>query len=83
MRTLGYSRITIQPPDTNIAMLDEHFPTHGNWQGLSLGNVTVVCLAYILSEGDHRLNSVRGWAVGLLLPLSLHHACNPGKVPVL
>lgn len=39
--------------------LDQHFPTHGNWQGLSLGEVAVVWLAYVLSEGNHRLNSVR------------------------
>ena len=44
------------------ALLDKHFPTHGNWQGLSLGQIVVVWLAYILSEGDHRLNSVQGWA---------------------
>ena len=44
------------------ALLDKHFPTHGNWQGLSLGQLVVVWLAYILSEGDHRLNSVQGWA---------------------
>ena len=53
------------------ALLDEHFPTHGNWQGLSFGNVAVGWLAYILSEGDHRLNSVRGWAVGLLMTLEI------------
>ena len=44
------------------ALLDKHFPTHGKWQGLSLGQIMVVWLAYILSEGDHRLNSVQGWA---------------------
>jgi transposase len=49
--------------------LDQHFPTHGNWQGLSLGEVAVVWLAYLLSEGDHRLNSVQGWAAGLLMTL--------------
>jgi len=27
----------------------------------------VVWLAYILSEGDHRLNSVQGWAAGILM----------------
>jgi transposase len=52
-------------------LLDKHFPTHGNWQGLSLGQVAVVWLAYILSEGDHRLNSVRGWAAGLLMTLTV------------
>jgi hypothetical protein len=31
----------------------------------------VVWLAYILSEGDHRLNSVQGWAAGLLMTLRI------------
>ena len=53
------------------ALLDKHFPTHGNWHGLSLGQVVVVWLAYILSEGDHRLSSVQGWAAGLLMTLDL------------
>ena len=53
------------------ALLDEYFPTHGNWQGLSLGTVAVGWLAYILSEGDHRLNSVQGWAAGLLMTLAI------------
>jgi len=41
-------RMGLQP------LLDEHFPTHGNWVGLSLGWVTVVWLTHILSEADHR-----------------------------
>ena len=53
------------------ALLDKHFPTHGNWQGLSLGQLVVVWLAYILSEGDHRLNSVQGWAAGRLMTLDI------------
>ena len=53
------------------ALLDKHFPTHGNWHGLSLGTVAVGWLAYILSEGDHRLNSVQGWAAGLLMTLAI------------
>jgi transposase len=43
-------------------LLDEHFKVHGNWQGLSLGWTSVVWLAHILSEGDHRLNQVEPWA---------------------
>ena len=43
-------------------LLDRHFPTHGNWQGLSLGTVSVVWLSHILSEGDHWLNHVEPWA---------------------
>lgn len=42
-------------------LLDENFPTHGNWQGLSLGNVAVVWLCHILSQADHCLNHVQGW----------------------
>lgn len=42
-------------------LLDEHFPTHGNWQGVSLGNVAVVWLSHILSQADHRLNRVQSW----------------------
>nr|WP_200283176.1 hypothetical protein [Rhabdochromatium marinum] len=53
-----------------VSLLDKHFPTHGNWQGLSLGRV-VVWLAYILSEGDHRLNAVQGWVAGLMMTLRL------------
>jgi transposase len=43
------------------ALLDEHFPMHGNWQGVSLGNVTVVWLSHILSQADHHLNHVQPW----------------------
>lgn len=43
-------------------LLDESFPTHGNWQGLSLGWTATIWLAHILSEGDHRLNHVQAWA---------------------
>ncbi len=53
------------------ALLNKHFPMHGNWRGLSFGETVVVWLAYILSEGDHRLNSVQGWAAGILMTLSI------------
>jgi len=43
-------------------LVDEHFKPHGNWQGLSPGEVMSGWLAYILSEGDHRLNQVEAWA---------------------
>lgn len=54
-------------------LLDQHFPTHGNWQGLSLGTVSQVWLAYILSEGDHRMSPVQQWAEEheVLLEMSL------------
>jgi transposase len=50
------ARMGVQP------LLDTHFPTHGNWQGLSLGWVTVLWLTHILSQADHRLNHVEPWA---------------------
>src|SRR5438093_2768922 len=43
------------------ALLDVYFPTHGHWQGLSLGWVSVIWLSSILSEGDHRLSHVEPW----------------------
>jgi len=50
------ARMGVQP------LLDLHFPMHGNWQGLSLGWVTVIWLTHILSQADHRLNHVEPWA---------------------
>ena len=50
------ARMGVQP------LLDTHFPMHGNWQGLSLGWVTVIWLAHILSQADHRLSHVEPWA---------------------
>ncbi|MEH1803307.1 MAG: hypothetical protein V7L13_29925 [Nostoc sp.] len=43
-------------------LLDKHFPTHGNWQGESLGQIAVIWLTHILSQADHRLNHVQTWA---------------------
>ena len=51
-------------------VIDEHFQTHGNWQGLSIGQVTVGWLSYILSEGDHRMNQVEAWAEKMPVTLS-------------
>ena len=42
-------------------VLDAHFPTHGNWQGLTFGRVTTIWLSSILSRGDHRLVHVEPW----------------------
>src|SRR2546430_2401568 len=44
------------------SLLDRFFPTHGNWQGLSLGEVVEVWLSHILWEGDHWLSHVEPWA---------------------
>lgn len=37
-------------------LINEHFPAHGNWQGLRPGEMLTGWLAHILSEADHRLN---------------------------
>lgn len=58
-------RMGIQP------LLDKHFMTHGNWQGISLGWVAVVWLSYILSQADHRLSHVQSWAENRLETLSI------------
>ncbi len=42
-------------------LLDTHFPTHGNWEGLSLGWLATIWLVHILSRADHRLNRVQEW----------------------
>jgi len=42
-------------------LLDKHFPTNGNGSGLSLGEVRVVWLTFILSESNHRLSHVEPW----------------------
>ncbi len=58
-------RMGVQP------LLDKHFPTHGNWQGLSLGWVASIWLGHILSQADHRLSYVQPWAEKRLSTLSI------------
>ena len=44
-------------------ILDRHFPTGHRWQGdLTFGEVACVWLAFITSQGDHRLCAVQPWA---------------------
>ena len=40
---------------------ERYYRPHGNWQGCSVGQAVVVWLAYVLSEGDHRLSHVQEW----------------------
>src|SRR5262245_3074841 len=48
-------------------LLDSHFPTAHRWKGeLTLGEVVCVWLAYITSQGDHRLCAVQGWVAANL-----------------
>ncbi len=50
-------------------LFDNHFPTHGNWQGLSLGWVSTVWLSSIVSRGDHRMVHVEPWVAQRLWTL--------------
>jgi transposase len=50
-------------------LLDEHIPTNGNREGVSLGQMVVGWLAFILSEANHRLSHVEPWAAQRLATL--------------
>lgn len=43
-------------------IINDIVPRHGNREGLSLGELIVSWLAFILSESDHRLSYVEPWA---------------------
>lgn len=43
-------------------ILDEVITAHGNWEGLTIGEVVTGWLGFILTSGDHRLNQVEAWA---------------------
>ena len=51
-------------------LLDRHFAPHGNRQGISLGALATLWLTHMLSEADHRMSHVRGWAKQRLATLS-------------
>ncbi len=57
------------------SLLNNHFPTHGNWGGMSLGDVACVWLTHILSEADHCLDHVRSWSSQRII--SLQGLVNP------
>ena len=52
-------------------LFDTHFPTHGNWTGLSLGWVSTIWLSSILSRGDHRMVHVEPWVAKRLWMLGV------------
>src|ERR1700732_3694994 len=55
----------------NVAeILDRHFPTSHLWKGeLTFGEVACVWIAFITSQGDHRLCPLQTWAQDNLHPL--------------
>ncbi len=44
-----------------IDIFNEYYEQHGNWEGLAIGYILAVWLAYILSEGDHRKSYLQEW----------------------
>src|SRR2546427_447244 len=50
-------------------LLDNHFPPHGNWTGLSLGWGSTIWLSSMLSRGDHRMVHVEPWVAKRLWTL--------------
>jgi transposase len=48
-----------------VEALDKHIPRHWNQRGLSWGWTTVVWLAHILSEGDHRKVTMEAYVRGM------------------
>jgi transposase len=42
--------------------IDRVLVAHGNWSGISIGQITEFWLCYILSECDHRLQNVEDWS---------------------
>jgi transposase len=60
-------------------LIDKHFSTNGNWTGLSLGQMVVVWLTFIISKGDHRLYHVEPWVAAHqhTLSRSLHQEVLP------
>lgn len=51
-------------------VLDQIIHSHGNRQGLSIGQVVQIWLNYVLSEGDHRMMVVEAWVSSKLTLLS-------------
>jgi transposase len=45
-------------------------PAHGNWEGLSYGEVVVVFVAYVVMRCTHFLSPMQGWAGAHLVSLS-------------
>jgi len=41
--------------------IDRFWPTHGNWQGLSYGQLTVLFMMYVIHSMNHRLSGMEAW----------------------
>lgn len=53
--------------------VDRFWPTHGNWQGLSYGQLAVLFMVYVIHSMNHRLSGMEDWVAQhqcLLEPLT-------------
>lgn len=41
--------------------IDRFWPTHGNWQGLSYGQLAVLFMIYVIHSMNHRLSGMEAW----------------------
>ena len=42
-------------------IIDTIWPRHGNWQGLSYGQLALLFVAYVIHRRTHRLMSMESW----------------------
>ena len=45
------------------SIIDKHYTPHGNHQGLSVGWLAMIFLAYILCESNHKMAAVQEWVI--------------------
>jgi len=44
-------------------LIDRVWPAHGNWQGLSYGQLAVLFITYVIHSLNHRLSGMEDWVV--------------------
>ncbi len=44
-------------------LIDRIWPTHGNWKGLSYGQLAVLFITYVVHSLNHRLSGMEAWLV--------------------
>ncbi len=60
-------------------------PSHGNWDGLSYGEVALVFIAHMVMRGTHFPSPLEGWAAQHLTSLSqaLANPCGRKIAPMI
>lgn len=44
-----------------VTTIDQHWQPHREWEGLSYGQLTVLFLAFVLQQREHRLSCFKAW----------------------